>query len=279
MNPIIKSETNRTPIDKVSIVTNETSTGATFKPQQSKQPPSTSTPALSLRQNLIDEAHTPRVTSDNKTLRISTMQFPVCNRWRIVPPAQWLTSLHWHQLILTMLLMTRVMWRANPHIKESSIDLKSKDKGLQNKISSIFNNLPNDIELSDDSADELDSTHNEGSENSATPQSDIAYIENRSDSNLSSISKMNNHLQFELGARYGDSVAKSAPIKAESKHSATFTPSFGQSPTVSTFHAIQNKDVSANKQKSLNTPSTLLDNARVLSIKILKPSHHQHHLL
>ena len=63
--------------------------------------------------------------------------------------------------------------------------------------------------------------HNEGSENSATPQSDIAYIENRSDSNLSSISKMNNHLQFELGARYGDSVAKSAPIKAESKHSAT----------------------------------------------------------
>ena len=140
--------------------------------------------------------------------------------------------------------------------------MKSKDKGLQNKISSIFNNLPNDIELSDDSADELDSTHNEGSENSATPQSDIAYIENRSDSNLSSISKMNNHLQFELGARYGDSVAKSAPIKAESKHSATFTPSFGQSPTVSTFHAIQNKDVSANKQKSLNTPSTLLDNAR-----------------
>ena len=117
MNPIIKSETNRTPIDKVSIVTNETSTGATFKPQQSKQPSSTSTPALSLRQNLIDEAHTPRVTSDNKTLRISTMQFPVCNRWRIVPPARWLTSLHWHQLILTMLLMTRVMWRVSPHIK------------------------------------------------------------------------------------------------------------------------------------------------------------------
>lgn len=263
MNPIIKSETNRTPIDKVSIVTNETSTGATFKPQQSKQPPSTSTPALSLRQNLIDEAHTPRVTSDNKTLRISTMQFP-----RMQSMANSTTSSVVNVTALASVDIDNVTndksnVESKPtHKKESSIDLKSKDKGLQNKISSIFNNLPNDIELSDDSADELDSTHNEGSENSATPQSDIAYIENRSDSNLSSISKMNNHLQFELGARYGDSVAKSAPIKAESKHSATFTPSFGQSPTVSTFHAIQNKDVSANKQKSLNTPSTLLDNAR-----------------
>ena len=72
---------------------------------------------------------------------------------------------------------------------------------------------------------------------------------------------MNNHLQFELGARYGDSVAKSVLSRLKA-NTATFTPSFGQSPTVSTFHAIQNKDVSANKQKSLNTPSTLLDNAR-----------------
>ena len=67
------------------------------------------------------------------------------------------------------------MWSKPTHKKES-VDLKSKDKGLQNKISSIFNNLPNDIELSDDSADELDSTHNEGSETNA-PQSDVAYIE------------------------------------------------------------------------------------------------------
>ncbi|KAF6065024.1 hypothetical protein FOB64_004797 [Candida albicans] len=243
MNPIIKSETNRTPIDKVSIVTNETSTGATFKPQQSKQPPSTSTPALSLRQNLIDEVHTPRVTSDNKTLRISTMQFPRMQSMANSTTSSVVNVTASASVDIDNVTNDKSNVESKPtHKKESSIDLKSKDKGLQNKISSIFNNLPNDIELSDDSADESD--------------------KNRSDSNLSSISKMNNHLQFELSARYGDSVAKSAPIKAESKHSATFTPSFGQSPTVSTFHAIQNKDVSANKQKSLNTPSTLLDNAR-----------------
>lgn len=264
VNSIIKSETNRnTPIDKVSIVTNETSTGSILKPLQPKQPPVSSTPALSLRQNLIDEAHPPRVTSDNKTLRISTMQFP-----RMQSMANSTTSSVVNVTALASVDIDNVTSDKSNletkaiHKKESSIDLKSKDKGLQNKISSIFNNLPNDIELSDDLADELDSTQNEGSENSATPQSDIAYIENRSDSNLSSISKMNNHLQFELGARYGESVAKSAPIKAETKHSAIFTPSFGQSPTVSTFHAIQNKDVSASKQRSSNTPSTLLDNAR-----------------
>ena len=42
----------------------------------------------------------------------------------------------------------------------NSISQKEKQKILQNRISSIFNNLPNDIELSEDSASDLETINN-----------------------------------------------------------------------------------------------------------------------
>ncbi|KAL6452464.1 FAB1 1-phosphatidylinositol 3-phosphate 5-kinase FAB1 [Candida maltosa Xu316] len=149
--------------------------------------------------------------------------------------------------------------------KRQHTESKNKNKSLQNKISSIFNNLPNDIELSDDSASDSDTTRNDSTEPTlAAEQGTIGYTENPSDSNLSTMSKLNNQFQYDLSSRYSESIAKSSPIKAERKVGATFSTSLGQSPTISSFHALQNKDLTAAKKRASHLSSVLLDNARTI---------------
>lgn len=120
---------------------------------------------------------------------------------------------------------------------------------LQNKISSIFNNLPNDIELSDDSA------------------SDTETINNVS---LSSSPAHQNHLQQNLInpneiSMYSEATSIPSPIKAERGRSIKLNSST-QSPTLSSFHALRNGQspypYKMKKMPSSNLSSVLLDNAK-----------------
>ncbi|KAK6458092.1 uncharacterized protein RJT20DRAFT_93338 [Scheffersomyces xylosifermentans] len=133
---------------------------------------------------------------------------------------------------------------------------QKKDKALQRKISSIFNNLPNDIELSDDSASDSE-TINESY--SSTSHSNNAEINNRSDFQ----SNATHHPSYYDFSLYSESVAKSSPIKAELHRGyGTSVSTTGSSPTLNTIYALKNKDHGMKKKPSSNLSTVLIDNAR-----------------
>lgn len=102
----------------------------------------------------------PRVMSDNRSLRISTMglshqHLPIVSQSDVnvlnadAEPA------------LSKPVLIRLGIRGQTTPKRDSLSIKSDTKALQNRISSIFNNLPNDIELSDDSASDIETINND----------------------------------------------------------------------------------------------------------------------
>lgn len=106
----------------------------------------------------------PKVTSDNRFLRISTMQPSKL-------PA-FLVSKNEVTVVNTDATSTPLETLPAPEVSElevtkvrlqhpSTSDGSSNKANLQKRISSIFNNLPNDIEVSDDSASDLETINND----------------------------------------------------------------------------------------------------------------------
>ena len=223
-------------------------------------------PSGAIRQVLSERTMAPpRVTSDNKTLRISTMQLP-----RLQSVNNSTTSSVVNVNVLASVDVESLEsdrtsnYNGRINQKGTNTDAKNYDRSLLNKISSIFNNLPNDIELSDDSASDLDTTRNDIEDDPGKNHGTVGYRENPSDASLGSMSKLAKQVQYDLSSRYSESIAKSSPVKAERKVATSFSTNLGQSPTVSSFHALQNKDLNATKKKTSHLSSVLLDNARTI---------------
>ncbi|KAG7665522.1 MDM12 [[Candida] subhashii] len=216
-------------------------------------------PHMNIRQTKAED--TPRVTSDNKTLRISTMHFP-----RIQSVNNSATS-SVHNIHAVAAAGANEVESIDGD-RRVNVDTDSKkpskkaeatnNRTLQSRISSIFNNLPNDIELSDDSASDAESTMsvNISHRNHFT-------LENPSSTN---ISMRGNYLPYDISSMYSESIAKSSPIKAERRIASSILSDSGQSPTVSSFHALQSKDqVNAIKKRpTSNLSAVLLDNAKTI---------------
>ncbi|CAK9682206.1 unnamed protein product [Candida parapsilosis] len=214
-----------------------------------------------IRQLILEET-SPRVTSDNKSLRLSTMPFP---------HAQSLSPRATSSVVSVNALATVDMSDAE-HQSQSSTsqgyakakDKKSKRTFLGKKISTLFNNLPNDIEVSDDSASDQESVGD--SEQSARVSTDVGneydakiYAPNLEDNEVRALSTT-----YDMGTLHGGSIAKSSPIKVERTSKMTTSTVSGESPTVSSFQAIQSKDVHASRKRSQNFPSLILDNAKTI---------------
>ena len=119
----------------------------------------------------------------------------------------------------------------------NSISQKEKQKILQNRISSIFNNLPNDIELSEDSASDLETINN------------VSMSRSTSDANIASMDIHDNLLA-------GEKEDKS-PISHRSQNVQEY------SPTPVAFSNSKNMHDRTNKKKgSSNIPGLLLGNAK-----------------
>lgn len=154
----------------------------------------------------------------------------------------------------------------------------SKGQTLQSKISSIFNNLPNDIELSDDSASDLETINNSSSLSSPThrnlnnKQSDGSILTiNTDDSDKQNHAKMTSSTHAAnaiFQSTYSEPTSIPSPIKVErgrGSNDATLNSS-NMSPTLSTFYALRNKEGQYNsnlmKKKPSNLSSVLFDNAK-----------------
>lgn len=102
----------------------------------------------------------PRVMSDNKSLRISTM-----STTKVHAPVVSQADITIRSADSELKNSKASLIHQNNNIPASSskenVSCKSDTKTLQNRISSIFNNLPNDFELSDDSASDLETINND----------------------------------------------------------------------------------------------------------------------
>ncbi|KAI3404415.2 hypothetical protein KGF56_002812 [Candida oxycetoniae] len=249
-----------------------------------------------------------KVTSDNKSLRLSNLQFPKSQS--INPSA---TSSVVNINASATVDVPESSASNNTSISSSKnrdqgraqqdLDSKTKKPSLKKKISTMFNNLPNDIEFSEDSASDSD-TMDDIVENelpvvvqkgasattasattasattttttaaaaatataTATTTATATIAPNSSNGTTTPPSKTNTKTQFQydFGSRYSGSIAKSSPVKAEIKNKATFTTkTVGQSPTLSSFQALQEKNHNASKKKSSNFSSIILDNAKTI---------------
>lgn len=183
------------------------------------------------------EDRTPKVISDNRFLRVSTMQhirLPASlvskNEVMIVntDPA----SVPHEALALTEAVdqdSTKVRLR-----KSSSLATADGQATLQKRISSIFNNLPNDIEVSDDSA------------------SDLETINNDSINSIINLHSPSARSRLKPTAKYPASPMRAHPIKYSK---------LSDSPTVSTFGSIKSAHRMTRKISS-NFPSAFIDGAR-----------------
>ncbi|RLV95687.1 1-phosphatidylinositol 3-phosphate 5-kinase fab1 [Spathaspora sp. JA1] len=191
----------------------------------------------------------PRVMSDNKTLRISTMHHPR------------LPTINNNSTTTTTTSSVNALAGDEPSTeKDDSTEIIAATTSVNNtstseipapplQLMTNFNNLPNDIELSDDSASDNESSH-----------SIISHLipnsQNASEVNLTPRISLPS---YDLASLYSESIAESSPIKAERKYIPS---TIGRSPTISSFHAlIQHNKYSRNKQPNSNL-SSVLDNAR-----------------
>lgn len=102
----------------------------------------------------------PRVMSDNKSLRISTMGITKQNL-PVVTQSDVNVQNTEGEPVTSRPVLIRLGIKPQVTPKNGSPSFKSDTKALQNRISSIFNNLPNDIELSDDSASDIETINND----------------------------------------------------------------------------------------------------------------------
>lgn len=124
------------------------------------------TPMLTLSTPLLDEI--PRVTSDHHSLRISTMVNKhalslIDTRGVTVVKVDTQSNMADTDLgklrAPEKLILADV--KKSPLVNAAVKMPESAKKTLQSRISSIFNNLPNDIELSDDSTSDMDTIDND----------------------------------------------------------------------------------------------------------------------
>lgn len=189
---------------------------------------------------MLKDERTPKVISDNRFLRISTLQntkLPALlvskNEVMIVSTDLALTPLEAGSLTESAELdSTKVRLR-----KSSTLSSADGQATLQKRISSIFNNLPNDIEVSDDSASDLETINND-SMNSIT--------------NLHSPNGRSRLGSIKLSSKY-----TASPTRANS----TKVTRMAESPTVSTFGSIRGAHRMTRKISS-NFPSAFIDGAR-----------------
>ncbi|KAI5964898.1 uncharacterized protein KGF55_001969 [Candida pseudojiufengensis] len=191
----------------------------------------------------------PKVSSDHRSLRLSTLQFPKIQS--SIPSAT------------SSVINVNAQATVDPYesTSENSTQNKKKTepqrgKSLTSKISTIFNNLPNDIELSDDSASDSDTVHHTNTEASSQISKD--------DGDLPLKGNNTHQLQYDLASLYGESISRPSPIRVSSKRKSIISSTLGASPTVSSFQAIQDKDHNAIKKKSSNFSTLFLDNAKTI---------------
>lgn len=172
----------------------------------------------------------PRVTSDNRFLRISTMQ-PSTQSASLVSKSE-VTVLNTD----TASSVEPVTIIPEPEKIEKPIKVPSaSQKTLQNRISSIFNNLPNDIELSDDSASDQETINN--------------------DSILSSSQVLKNTLS--------NVTTDTKPPSLRAERGRLPRPvRLPESPSLSTFYALRSKAPSVTRKISANFPNSILDGAK-----------------
>ncbi|KAK6465031.1 hypothetical protein DFJ63DRAFT_300934 [Scheffersomyces coipomensis] len=143
------------------------------------------------------------------------------------------------------------------------------EKVLQS--TSIFTNLPNDIELSDDSASDIETINNDSFSTSPSNGSG-RLVNDRSDGPTATDIHRNgsnnilpNYYDVSL---YSESVAKSSPIKAEqyrNYNNNAYSEELKNSPTLSSFYELKKKDHKTLRKKTSSTLSTVLfDNAKTL---------------
>lgn len=201
---------------------------------------------------LSDET-APQVTSDSNGLRLSTLQ---SSNLQSVSLSRSATGSVVNITALASTEKDGIERRdtSNSTLAQTSQKLEgakqeSLKQTLQSKISSIFNNLPNDIEVSDDSASDTETINN------ATFSSSPAH---------------QNHLQHTLispneSSAYSEATSILSPIKAERGRNIRPN-STAQSPTISSFHALRSGQspyaYKIKKIPSSNLSSVLLDNAK-----------------
>ncbi|CUM49853.1 unnamed protein product [Debaryomyces fabryi] len=205
----------------------------------------------------IARTDVPKVKSDNKSLRLSSMRAPhlsyasmnnsatssVINVSALASTDKGETSMNMdistHKpLQSTNSMVSNVTGNNNTNDNNTNnISQKDKQKILQNRISSIFNNLPNDIELSEDSASDLETINN------------VSISPSTSHANIASINAHDNLLLEEK--------PDTSPIRNRSQNVQEY------SPTSIAFTNFRNlHDKTSKKKSSSNIPSLILDNAK-----------------
>lgn len=220
-----------------------------------------------------EEREMPTVTSDTKTLRFSSNSVPVLESatsgaTNKVVNVNALASTDTDVLNNSGKNTPPIITTSLSDADNSSLTKKSSKKTLLNRISSIFNNLPNDIELSDDSASDTETVHESGMDYSA--QSSPSHLESQYHLNNGKIRNANNNSNNNkpgstAGAipppelsMYSESVVKSSPVKAEQLRKFNND----TSPTLSSVNALKHFNDSPMKKKPSNLSSTLIDNAK-----------------
>lgn len=179
----------------------------------------------------------PRVVADNKFLRLSTMQ-PSVPQAPVVSQSDINVMNAENDSVLDAVPQDNRSVQSGvstPTSKRASID-KSSSRTLQNRISSIFNNLPNDIELSDDSASDLETINNDSI--SASPATSRASPHH----NQLKVAK-NNH----------------SPSKHSKRVPSASTTRSAESPSIT---SILHKTPTVSRKISANLSNSIIDGAK-----------------
>lgn len=199
----------------------------------------------------------PRVTSDNRLLRLLLFQYPTPNLINLA--------------MLTLANVTVLLYLNDRKKPKLTRDISS----LQNKITLIFNNLPNDIELSDDE-DELEDDALEDTKTFSTSiQEQRSQLALDTEAGISGDDLGEHHhhrrplpelkpgssdftdLPVLLMNLYLDLTARELRVKVS--HGITQTVP-GPLPSLKLFYALKNKDTVT--KKPLNLLTLLIDNAK-----------------
>lgn len=205
----------------------------------------------------IARTDVPKVKSDNKSLRLSSMRAPylsyasmnnsatssVINVSALASTDKGEPSMKIDAPTRKVLQSTNSMTSTvtgnsnNNNNSKINVSQKEKQKMLQNRISSIFNNLPNDIELSEDSASDLETINN------------VNISPSTSHANIASI---NDQCNLSLEGKPEKSPSGNRSLNVQ-----------GYSPTSIAFTNFRNMhDKTSKKKSSSNIPGLLLDNAK-----------------
>lgn len=238
--------------------------GATLGPSDSNRPGSIAPGSLAPRSlappsisDLVStktEDDIPKVTSDNKTLRFSSNSIPLLDSTSGATNS----VMNVNALASTDAdLISHNELNSPSETSDSVVRRKGSKQTLLNRISSIFNNLPNDIELSDDSASDAE-TVQEGHTQYSNLSSPTHLTPHNGNSHYPNPREAGAIPPPEL-AMYSESVVKSSPIRAEQlRH---YRPQ-DASPTLSSVNALKHFNEGSMRKKPSNLSTSLIDNAR-----------------